>query len=127
MRRFGLLGVLAVVLLAVIAGAIGYNLGIGANVAAAGAPVAYPVYGWGFGFGFPLFGLFFFLIFIFVIFGIVRRLAWGAGHRGHGRGGRSWERRDIPPFADEMLQRWHSEAHAASESGERPGLRTPAG
>ncbi len=119
------IGALLVVL---IAGGVGFFLGVGTNVATvapvAGTPV---VYGWHF-FGFPFFGFFFFLLFIFLILAVLRRVV-GGGHRdrgwygaGHGHygtgtpGGRpNWDSKDIPPMADDMLERWHSRAHGTPE------------
>ena len=119
-------------LVLLIAGGIGFFLGVGANVAtvapAVGAPVAY---GWHF--GFPFFGFFFFLLFLFLIFGIIRRLAWGGrrgpGWYGHGMGyghgagygpRMGWNGKDVPPMADEMLQRWHRIAHGEPEPTQDP-------
>ncbi len=119
MRSFPwVIGGLLVVL---IAGGIGYWLGVGANVATVAAPVAATpvVYGWGF--GFPFFGFFFFLLFIFLIFGIIRRLAWGRrggpGWNGHGYygGPGRWNGGEVPPMADDMLARWHRRAHGEPE------------
>jgi hypothetical protein len=133
MRRFGFIGLLVTVLIVGVAGTIGYNWGYSAglaNTAAAnGAAVIYgPGYGWGG--GFPLFGLLFGLFFLFLIFGLIRRAAWGwgggRGHYagyGHARGG--WGRgpwggsdsehtgaaKDVPPFVDGMLKDWHRQAH----------------
>lgn len=121
MRGFGFLWLIGGLLIALIAGGIGYSLGVGANVAAAGAPVVYPIYGWHF--GFPFFGLFFGLLFLFLIFGVVRRITWGRhaygpggygmhGYRMRGPGQGGWPQdKPMPPFADEMLQRWHRQAH----------------
>ena len=121
MRGFGLFAVFALLVVVLIGGAIGYNVGVDAGVALSGAPVAYPAYGH----GFPFFGLFFGLIFLFVIFAIIRRVVWG-GHHGYDQGGywmhgygrhrfeqgkAPWGDKPVPPFADEMLQRWHQEAH----------------
>jgi len=84
MRVVGLVAVLGTLLIALVAGVIGYNLGLGANVAAtAGATVVYPA--WGFGFGFPFFGLIFGILLFVLIFGLIRRAAWG-GHPGYRRG-----------------------------------------
>ena len=133
MRGFGLLGALGFLILVLIAGAIGFGLGantVPATVPAAGAPVVYYGHvGWG---GFGFFGFFLFIILIFAVIGIFRRAAWGGRHgygkHGYGWYGRgwygsdasgmtdksgkpSWGGRPVPPFADEMLQRWHREAH----------------
>ena len=113
---FGLL------LVGLIGGAIGYNIGISANLAAAGTAVAVPVYGWGFGFGFPIFGLIFGIFFLFLVFGLIGRMAFGRG-RGWGYGGpggpwagrHGWDGKTVPPPADEMLQRWHRQAHGEEQ------------
>ena len=132
MRNFGIAALLGAVLLALIAGGIGFALGVGAGttVAPAGAPVAY---GWHwFGFGFPFFGLIFGLLFLFLIFALIRRAVWGGrGWHGHGygygpsygpgQGGRyGWDGKSVPPFADEMLRNWHSQAHGQSTAGDQP-------
>ena len=78
MRSFGLIGVVIAALVALAAGVIGYNLGIGTQVAASGSAtaVAYPA--WGFGFGWhPLFGLLFGILFLVLIFALIRRAVWG--------------------------------------------------
>jgi hypothetical protein len=117
MRGFGFIGALGFVVLLFIAGAIGFGLGQGvpATVPAAGAPVVY--YGHPGFFGFWIFGFLLFLFLIFAVINIFRRAAWG--HRGwghHGYYGRGWDKgswsdRQVPPMADEMLGRWHREAH----------------
>ena len=124
-------------LVVLIAGGIGYWLGVGANVATVAAPVATTPVVYGFHwFGFPFFGFFFFLLFLFVIFAVIRRVAmgrrvgpgWygpgpggaGSGSHGHGYyggpGPRGWNGQDIPPMADDMLQRWHRQAHGAASA-----------
>jgi hypothetical protein len=113
MRGFGFIGALGFLVLLFIAGAIGFGLGqntVPAVVPAAGAPVVY--YGHGGFLGFGFFGFLLFLFLIFAVIGIFRRAAWG--HRGwghHGYYGRGWSDRQMPPFADEVLGRWHREAH----------------
>ena len=117
MRFFGWLAALAVVAIALVAAAVGYNVGLNVSVAASGAPV-YPMYGWGFGF-FPFFGFFFFLILLFVIFSVIRRVAWSAGGRhgygmGHGPGHSGpggWWRYG----AGDEFERWHRRAHGEPE------------
>jgi hypothetical protein len=132
MRGFGFIGALGFLVLLFIAGAIGFGLGqntVPAVVPASGAPVVY--YGHGGFLGFGFFGFLLFLFLIFAVIGIFRRAAWG--HRGwghHGYYGRGWDKgswdksnwsdRPMPPFADEMLGRWHREAH-----GEPPTEDTP--
>jgi hypothetical protein len=79
MRRFGAIGVVLVLLLALVAGGIGYSLGMSnataSAITASGANVTYVV-GAG-GIGFPFFPLLFgFLLFMLVV-GLIRRAAWG--------------------------------------------------
>jgi hypothetical protein len=126
MRGFGFIGALGFLVLLFIAGTIGFGLGqntVPAAVPAAGTPVVYYGHGGFLGFGFLGFILFFFLI--FAVLGIFRRAAWG--HRGwghHGYYGRGWDKGGwnksnwsdppMPPMADEMLGRWHREAHGSA-------------
>ena len=138
MRGFGFIGAVGFLILLFIAGAIGFGLGQGAapvTVPAGGAQVVYYGHpGWG-GFGFGLLGFFLFLFLIFAVFGLIRRAAWGHrgwGHAyygpgwdksawGNGPGDKSsWGNRPMPPFADEMLGRWHREAHGAPDTSARP-------
>src|SRR6478672_11183947 len=80
MRRFGWIGVSLVLASMVVAGAIGYDLGMrhaAETAVAAGANVTYVVNAGG---GFPFFPLLFgFLVFLFVV-GLIRRATW-AGRR----------------------------------------------
>ena len=79
MRRSGFLGILFLALVAVVAGAVGYQAGLTSSAVAAGTAVV--VTG-----GFPGFGFLFFLLFLgFVFFAFAgrRRGPWGPGH-GHG-------------------------------------------
>ena len=125
--------VIGAALVVLIAGGIGYWLGVGANVATVAAPVAGTPVVYGFHwFGFPFFGFFFFLLFLFLIFAVIRRVAmgrrvgpgwYGPGPGGHGHshgfygpGPRGWNGTDVPPVADEMLQRWHRQAHGGPQS-----------
>ncbi|HEY5488791.1 MAG TPA: hypothetical protein VIK00_03050 [Candidatus Limnocylindrales bacterium] len=127
MRGFGILALIGVVLLALIAGGIGFGMGAAQVAPAAAGSVVYPAVGWHwFGFGFPFFGLIFGLLFLFLIFGLVRRAIWGGrgwhgyghgygpgyGPRSFGPGGRQgWDGTTVPPFVDEMLKNWHRQAH----------------
>ena len=140
MRGFGFVGALAFLVLLLIAGAIGFGLGAGsapATVPAAGAPVVYYGHvGWG---GFGFFGFFLFIILIFVVIGIFRRAMWGGRHGysgywkhgyGHGWYGAKgdqadWAGKPVPPFADEMLQRWHRDAHGEPEPSDAAGSAKP--
>ena len=86
-RRFGYPVLLALVMLAMLAGvgAFTYNLGLahGAAVAGTGAipagavPVAYWPRPWGFGFGFFPFFPFFILFWFFIVRGLFWRGRWG--------------------------------------------------
>jgi hypothetical protein len=109
MRGFGFIGALGFLVLLFIAGAIGFGLGqnaVPAAVPAPGTPVVY--YGHG---GFGFFGFLLFLFLIFAVIGIFRRAAWGGRGWGHHGYYGKWSDRSMPPMADEMLGRWHREAH----------------
>ena len=82
----GFFGVLFFGIVALVAGAIGYNIGL---TSAAGVTERVVYVGGGGGFG--GFGLLFFLFFLFLIFSFAsRRRSWGGGHghwgAGYGRG-----------------------------------------
>ena len=113
MRAFGLVGVIVAALVALAAGVIGYNIGLGANVAASGTVVAHPY--WGFGFFHPFFGLLFGILFFLLIFALIRRAVWGGGH-GWGRHG--WYGPGSPngQTREEMFERWHRQAHGDHEN-----------
>ena len=135
-RGPGILRVLFILVLAVVAGGIGYSMGLAnAGVATGGAAVVYAP--WGFGFGF--FGLLFPILLIVLLFGAIggrRRGHGGWGYGGHGYGpgsgprgdggARSWGdpsgRSDVPPMFEPMLQSWHRRVH-----GEPPSAGTPDG
>jgi hypothetical protein len=112
MRAFGLIGVVVAALVALAAGVIGYNIGVGANVAANGTAVVRPY--WGFGFFHPFFGLLFAILFFVLIFALIRRAAWGGrgwgGHGWYGPGGPNGQTRE------EMLERWHRQAHGEQDN-----------
>ena len=136
MRGFGFIGAVGFLILLFLAGAIGFGLGQGTvpvTVPAGGAPVVY--YGHPGFFGFGILGFFLFLFLIFGVFSLFRRAAWGHRGWGHGYYGHGWGRgpedkgawdksgwgnRPMPPFADEMLGRWHREAHGAPDTSDRP-------
>jgi hypothetical protein len=105
-HRFGWVAPVVVVVVALLVGALGYNIGISHGLAMAapapGAPgvaVPYMWYRpWGFGFGFG--PLFFLLLFFFVF----RPLVWGGFYH------RRWDHAgpyQIPPRFEE----WHRRAH----------------
>ncbi|HKW70586.1 MAG TPA: hypothetical protein VJP81_08375 [Candidatus Dormibacteraeota bacterium] len=129
-RGFGLVGLLATVILLVIVGAIAYNVGwsdgvnthLPAATQANGAPAYYygPHY-WGGGFG-GLFGILWFLLILFGIFWLFRIAFWGffgrrmwGGGWGYGRGwGYGPGSGGFKSF-DERAQEWHRRQH-----GEQP-------
>jgi hypothetical protein len=108
------LRVFAVAAIALVVGAIAYQIGLSQGLAttlpAGAAPVAYyPYPHWGFGFGFL--GLLFPLFFLFLIFGLARAAWWGG--RG-GYGGRGWQ------SGRERMEQLHRELHGEKPSGDRP-------
>jgi len=151
MRGFGFIGALGFLVLLFIAGAIGFGLGqntVPVAAPVAGAPIVYYGHPGFFGFGFGILGFLLFLFLIFAVFGLIRRAAWGHrgwgpggwGH-GYGRYGRGWDKgswdksamdesgwgsRPMPPFADEMLARWHRDAHGSSDTSGQPTGAQPA-
>jgi hypothetical protein len=107
---------LAVIVLALVVGFVGYQIGIEQNVGvavpAAGAPVAY--YGYPYHFGFGFLGFLFPLFFLFLIFGLLRAAFGGWGHRRYGYG--NWQ--GGPWMSDEAksrIEQLHKELH-----GEKP-------
>lgn len=105
-HRFGWIAGVTAVVIAVAAGAVGYNIGVshGLAIAApvAGGPGAIAPYmwyrPWGFGFGFgPLF-------FVLLFFLVLRPLLWGGFYRRGWRGAHPYE---MSPRFEE----WHRRAH----------------
>jgi hypothetical protein len=98
--RFAVIWGLLTAAIAAVVGAIAYNAGLSANIAAHGGTGApyYPYYGgWGFGWVFPL-------LFFILLFGLLfRGRRWSGGHGGP----RPW---------DQRLDDWHKQQH-----GETPG------
>ncbi len=124
-RGFGFIGVLVTLVILGIAGTIGYSLGWHAGLSAtAGGATSTIVYApWGF--GFPFFGFLFTILFLFLIFGLIRRAAWGSRRMSSGPGlgghsGRGWDHRDLPPMVDATLRDWHRQAHG-EPTGEQAG------
>ena len=134
-RGFGLLGLLATVILLVIVGVIAYNLGWSDGVnthplatTQSDGTVAPGPYYYGFGFHpfFAGFGILWFLLILFGIFWLFRFAFWGfAGRRmmgggwGYGRGGWGGGYRSF----EERAQEWHRKQHeeqAAPPSGSTP-------
>jgi hypothetical protein len=124
----GLLGVLLVGVTALVAGAIGYQVGVSQAVAtsaaAAGGTVVYHA-AWGF--GFPWLGFLFFPFFLFLLFGLFAfafggRRRWGGGPGGPGWGygpGGSTLNPDDPRY------RWVADAHRRLHEDEAAGRTTP--
>jgi hypothetical protein len=115
---FGVIGVVGVLLVALIAGGIGYWIGVTAEaVPVAGGTVGY---GW----GFPFFGLLFGILFIVLIVSIARRTWVGPGWYGPGRwSGFGPEHRSVPPAFEPMLEDWHRKAHGNAEQGNRGSVQ----
>ena len=136
MRGF-LIGLLVLIVVVVGGGAIAstaYQAGLSQAVTAVaqgaagaagttGTTVVVPAYGYGygwhgFGWGFGFFGFFGFLLVLFLVFGLIRAIAFG-GRGGWGRGWKGGGRWDGPgdhrhPFesrAREVFTELHREAH----------------
>jgi hypothetical protein len=126
--------VLAVILVALLAGAavFVYNVGVTHGLAASGklvapapgngmpmAPYYYGGFGrpWGpgFGFGFGFLGLIFPILFLFLVFALVRGAFFHGGGRWHG--GRRWYGEggsgEVPP----MVEEWHRKMHEKAAGG----------
>ena len=139
MNRRLILGILAVLLFAVLAGGIGtavYNAGVHAGLTDAAqqaiasgqpAPVVVDRYGYGYGpywhggWGFGFFGIFFWIFGILLLFGLVRAaFGWGrwrgpGGNGGDGGyGGPGGRRGAIEDWHREMHRREGQADHAAS-------------
>ncbi len=132
----GLLAVLVTIIVAGIAGIVGYSAGFQAGLVSTGGAVVAPVvYGWGFGFPW-FFGFFGFLFVVVLLFGLFRAFArprwagpmgpWGYGGGWGHRGG--WDRsewsatdRPIPPALEDLHRRLH-EAPSVGDAvtGDRP-------
>jgi hypothetical protein len=120
MRRNGFLGILFLVLVAVVAGLVGYQAGLTSSAAAAGATVV--VTG-----GFPGLGFLFVLLFfgfLFFAFAGRRHGTWGPG-QGHG----PWAGRMGPgtpggpagsfgPDASDPRRQWIAEVHRSLHADE---------
>jgi hypothetical protein len=128
-RGFGsfLLGVLALVLLAGIGVGI-YNAGLEQGIAQTAqlpaGTVPYYAYGWHWGGG--IFGLFFPILFLFIIFGLIRAAFRGGrggwGHHGYGYGPGKWGPGGSGPWMgdrDSRIAEWHRQLHEAE--GSTPG------
>ena len=136
-RGFGLIGLVATVILLAIVGVIAYNVGwsdgvnthLPAGVAATPYYFGYGPHLWGAGFG--IFGLLWFLFVLFILFSLFRfaffgrrmmKGGWGYGRGfygygpGHGHG--------MPSGFDERMQDWHKRAHGEAPPAE-PGAAPP--
>jgi hypothetical protein len=136
-NRRVVLGILAVLVLALLAGSIGtavYNAGVHAGLAdaaqqaaASGDPVAVPAYGygpyWHGGWGFGFFGIIFWILGIFLVIGLVRgALGWGRGRGPGGYGGYGGWRGPGDGGRREMVEEWHREMHRREAgTGDAPG------
>ncbi len=125
----GLLGTLLVGVTALIAGAIGYQVGVSHAVATTAATSGTVVYHAGWGFGFPWLGFLFFPFFLFLLFGLFafafggRRRGgggsgWGSGPWGYGTGG-------YTPTPDDPRYRWVADAHRRLHEDEAAGRTSP--
>jgi hypothetical protein len=145
----GLVATLIVVGLLVSVGAGIYQAGVAQGIVDAGrfpAGAAVPVAGVGYGLGFgwhgpSIFGLFFGLLFLFILFGIIRAAffggrgrGWGRGGWGHGYGyGPGWGRGEGPSDGDgprswreareQRMADWHKQLHDDEAKG--PGGSQP--
>jgi hypothetical protein len=127
--RSGWLRALAILVLVVIIGGIGYTMGVanaGTAVATGAAPVVYAPWGFGFGFFGLLFPILFIGLLLFAFGGRGRgRGGWGHGGygpRGYGPDGRPWgDGQDVPPRFEPMLESWHRRAHGDTEPGQGGG------
>ena len=143
--RFGFLGLVPLLLLTFLVGAVAYNWGISAGQAQVLPPgaVVYPVQTvHTFGFGFGGFLLFLFIVVLLLKAFGARRWAGGPGGHGHGGwGGRdrgdggdpngprsgAWTHDDVPPMFGPMLESWHRRAHGDATAGRTAGGSGPAG
>jgi hypothetical protein len=107
----GIFGIIVVLVIAAIAGAFGYQLGVSQGLVATGTAVApavyyHPYFFGGFGFLFPL-------LFLFLIFGLLRA-AFGRG-RGWGYGGWGGMGPGYYQSPRDRIEALHKELH-----GEKP-------
>jgi hypothetical protein len=119
----GLLGVLTVAVIALIAGGIGYQIGLSSAVATtattAGTVVVHTGWGWGFPFfGFLLFPLCFFLFFGLIAFAFGGRRRWG--------GGPGWGYNGGYPSQDDPRYRYIADAHRRLHEDEAAGRSSTA-
>ena len=122
----GLLGVLLFGATALVAGAIGYQVGVSQAVTTAAATGGTVVYHAAWGFGFPWLGFLFFPFFLFLCFGL---LAFAFGGRRRWSGGPGWGGGygygpGSTPNPDDPRYRWVADAHRRLHEDEAAG-RTP--
>jgi hypothetical protein len=129
--RFGFIGIFVSLLIAVVAGVIGYNLGLSAGLATtADGAATRVIYAPG-GFGFGGFGLLFGILFFVLIFSLLRRAAWGGSRGWYGRGGwghyagQGHDHSRVPSEGNPMFDDWHRRAHGEPTS--QPGGQSGAG
>jgi hypothetical protein len=158
MRLPGFVSFILVLLLALVAGGVGYAIGVNSAVATTaaaaaaagdGSTVVVTHAGWWGGFWFfPFFGFFFVILFFAIIFGIIRRAAWGGPRGPRGWGGGNWAgygpygwtsgdpnasgstttAGNVPPGVDQMLKDWHRDAHGpAATPSDAQGTGRPPG
>jgi hypothetical protein len=121
----GLLGVLLVGVTALIAGAIGYQVGVSSAVASTAAAGGTVVYHAAWGFGFPFFGFLLFPFFLFLLFGLFAFAFGGRRRWGGGPGGPGWGYgHGYTPGPDDPRYRWVADAHRRLHEDEAAG-RTP--
>jgi len=122
----GLLGVLLVGATALIAGAIGYQVGVSSAVATTAAAGGTVVYHAAWGFGFPWFGFLLFPFFLFLCFGLFAFAFGGRRRWGGGPGGPGWGYHGGYPSQDDPRYRYIADAHRRLHEDEAAG-RTPNG
>ena len=117
-----LLGVLLVTVTALVAGTIGYQVGVSSAVAQAATTAGTVVYHAGWGIGFPWFGFLFFPFFLFLLFGF---FAFAFGGRRRWGGGPGWGGGyGYTGNPDDPRYRWVADAHRKLHEDEAAG-RTP--
>ena len=121
-----LLGVLLVGVTALVAGAIGYQVGVSSAVATTAATAGTVVYHAGWGFGFPFFGFLLFPFFLFLLFGLFAFVFGGRRRWGGGPGGPGWGYggHGYTGNPDDPRYRWVADAHRKLHEDEAAG-RTP--
>jgi len=121
----GLLGVLIVTVTALVAGIIGYQVGVSSAVATTAATSGTVVYHAAWGFGFPWFGFLLFPFFLFCIFGL---FAFAFGGRRRWGGGPGWGGGYGPSgytgTPDDPRYRWVADTHRKLHEDDAAG-RTP--